>query len=336
MELLLKHSSVGAVPEPAPPPPPAELPLKSAPPPPAVDPAPLKKDSLDFSIALHEHAKKVRASDLARLHEELEVVKMSDVLTLVQEAVDEAVRRSEREWNEKERKKLLEEAEEIFNERLESFKAEKAELSAQARHLKDQLARAQELLEEERQKVVRADQFTVSDAGLMELEKRLSRLLDHAILRGSATPELQAEMRAVVAKLLDDEREKISQKAKEAHSETISLLERKVHRLASSLEETQHAREEAEERARLLESAKGNLVLQNLYKAGLDEKDPKKEKKLALLKDIARGNREIRRHMARSGASPHGAPAGDPAAPPPLAEEREMEVEPKTDEIFTR
>jgi hypothetical protein len=152
------------------------------------------------------------------------------------------------------------------------------------------------------------------------------------VLRGGAAPELQDEMRTVVAKLLDDEREKISQKAREAHSEAIALLEHKVERLASSLDETQKAREEAEERARLLESAKGNIFLQNIYKPGLNEKDPRKEMKLHLLKEIAIGNREVRKYMGQAGMLPKAAPQA--VAELILPRLAAVEEEPKTDEIL--
>ena len=83
--------------------------------------------------------------------------------------------RVENSLNESERKQLLEEAEEAFQERLEAFKAEKADLESKATVLNDQLEKAQRLLKAERQRVVSADQFTVSDAGMAEIETRLAR-----------------------------------------------------------------------------------------------------------------------------------------------------------------
>ncbi len=275
----------------------ASAPRPAAPSTPQASGPPPNSRSLKLTANLREHAQKMRSTVLAQRHREVQVVQMSTVARLVEDAVAEAVEIHEREWSEKERERLKEESEEIFNERIAAFKAENAGAKEQAKHLQDQLERAQSLLEEERNKVVEADQFMISDAGLLELDKRMSRLIDKAVARGGASSELAEELRSVVSKLLDDEREKISQKAREAQSEMISLLERKVGRLASSLEDTQKARDAAERRAHILEASAGNLALRNTMDAGLDDDDPNKERKLALLKEIVSGNRDVREFM---------------------------------------
>lgn len=256
----------------------------------------------DIGTTILNRSRTIRASDLAASHNEVRVLGMSVIQKLLQEAVDDSMKHLEREWDESERKRLLEEAEEEFKERLASFEAEKAGLEARATTLQDQLNRAQSLLEEERHRVVRAEQFTVSDAGILELEKRLGRLLDHAIARGGVAVELENDMREVVSRLLDDERERISQKEQEAQNQSISLLERKIQRLTRSLTETDQARKKAERRAQALESAQGGLfVSQNIVEAGLDEDDPNREKKLELLREIMEGNKQVRKFMDEHG-----------------------------------
>jgi hypothetical protein len=290
-------------------------------------PAPAKADSAnarDLGADIRGRARTVRSAELAAKHENVQVLSLSTITSLVEEAVAEAVQRMKLKLETDERQRLLKETEELFHERLRTFQAEKADVEAKATHLAEQLARARSLLEEERQKVVKADQFTVSDAGLVELEKRLSRLVDRALLKQEVGKDLEAEMRDVIARLLDDEREKMRQKAHDAQNEAIALLERKIQRLSSSLDETQKAKESAERKAQILEASAGNLALKNIYEAGLKEGDPMKERKLALLKEIVDGNREVRQRIAELGLSA----AEPPPRTSPEAGRREVEEDP--------
>ena len=185
--------------------------------------------------------------------------------------------------------------------------------------LNDQLEKAQNLLEEERQRVVSADQFTVSGAGMLEIETRMERMLHRAVKNGGVGVELEGKMRGVLSRLLDEERDRISAKAQETQSSNIELLERKVRRLARSLDETAKDRDSAQKRAHSLESA-GGTGRRNVMRAGLDDDDPGKTRKLGLLKDIFDQNKEMRAHLAKlkddaeatesSTASPEH--AGDP------------------------
>lgn len=256
-------------------------------------------DDNDMSTLLRERAKVVRASDLAARHDHVRVLGESSLRQLLNEAVNEAMERVENSLGEAERKQLLEEAEESFQERLEAFKAEKADLESKATVLTDQLEKAQSLLEAERQRVVSADQFTVSDAGMLEIETRLERILHRAVRHEGVDTELEEEMRGALSRLLDEERDRISAKAQETQSSNIELLERKVHRLARSLDETAKERDSAQMRARALEST-GGVGLRNVMTAGLEDDDPAKSKKLGLLKDIFNQNKEMRAHLTRS------------------------------------
>lgn len=253
----------------------------------------------DVGAALLRRAKTVRSSDLAAARENVQVLDMGSIAKFIQAAVDEAVQNMEQVLSDDEKKRLLEEAEENFNSRLESFKAEKRGLQSKTKSLMSQLDNAQKLLEEERTRVVSADQFTVSNAGMEELEARLTRIIDRALQQGTADQKVADEMREIVAQLLDDERAKISERAKEAQSDALELLERKVSRLANALQETEKAKTRAERRAHALESAGG--ALRNVMDAGLEDDDPRKEAKLALLKEVIDANKKVRSQMKANG-----------------------------------
>ena len=255
---------------------------------------------LDIESTLRNKSRTVRASDLAARHEEVRVLGIGTVKALVQEAVEETLSHLECELGDKERQHLLDEAEEVFQERLNSFQSQNADLVAKTTSLLGQLSQAQRLLTTERKKVVRAEEFTVSDAGMIYMEQRLSRLLHRSIAKGGVSPELESEMRAVFAELLDNEREKIRQKAEEAQNDSIKLLERKIERLSGSLENTEEARQLAERRANALESA-GGVGIHNIMEAGLGAEDPQRKKKLELLKEIVEGNRRVREFMESTG-----------------------------------
>ncbi len=268
----------------------------------------------DVTKSLRLKAKMVRASELAARHDKVRVLNESTVKSFIDDAVSEAVEGLSRSLDDKERKRLLEEAEVGFKDRLEAFQAEKRGLEEQSNVLKSQLERAQALLEEERQRVVSADQFTVSDAGMIEIETRLQRLMRRAVVENGISAELADEMRRVVSTLLDEERDKISAKAQDAQSDQIALLERKVGRLSKTLEDAQRERDVAKQRAQALEQA--GAQVRNVVASTLDS-DANRERKLALLKDIFQQNKEIRTQIEARG---HDADPGSDAKPAPQAD----------------
>ncbi|MEE8143146.1 MAG: hypothetical protein V3T77_08600 [Planctomycetota bacterium] len=250
----------------------------------------------DVGSAILSRARTVRSAELAAQHSTVRVLNMGTIAELIQQAVNEALKRTERSWNEAERRNLLEEATESFNERFKALEAEKAGLEDRTRSLAGQLKRAQKFLDEEREKVLHPDQFTVSEAGIAELECRMGRILDRAVQKGGLSGALEAEMREMVARLLDDERAKITEKAQQAQNDAIRILESKIERLAGALDETQKGRELAERRAHALEMAGGGSV-NNIMLPGLSDEDPDRTKKLELLKEIVEMNRAVRNHM---------------------------------------
>ncbi|MGE3165206.1 MAG: hypothetical protein AB7O52_09900 [Planctomycetota bacterium] len=276
-------------------PPSAGAPPKPVPTPPRT----VAESAKDVGERLLRHAKTVRSSDLAAARENVQVLDMATLTGLIQGAVDEAVATLQSALGDAERKRLLEEAEENFKARLAAFQAEKHGMESKAKHLQTQLDRAQQLLTEERLRLVSADQFTMSHAGIQELDERLSRILERALRGPNISPAIEEEMRTVVARLLDGERDKISAKEREAQSDALNLLERKVGRLAKALEETQKARERAERRAQALESA--GTGIRTVMEAGLADDDPARDQKLTLLKDLFESNRKVRQQMEAAG-----------------------------------
>ena len=129
-------------------------------------------------------------------------------------------------------------------------------------------------------------------------------------------------MRSALSCLLDEERDRISAKAQETQSSNIELLERKVNRLARSLDDTAKERDSAQKRARALEST-GGVGLRNVMTAGIEDDDPAKSKKLGLLKDIFHQNKEMRAHRARS---KDDRPATESSAAGPMEDEDTAET----------
>ena len=82
----------------------------------------------------------------------------------------------------------------------------------------------------------------------------------------------------------------------EAQNAKIELLERKINRLAGSLEESEKQRDEAQRFSAFLES-QGGGALRNVYDAGIKSEDPNKEKKLSLMKKILDENRALRQSL---------------------------------------
>jgi AcrR family transcriptional regulator len=255
-----------------------------------------KDGKMDIGASIRTHAKTVRASELAARHDRVRVLNMATIKSLIQEAVEEVAGQLTQSLGEAERKRLLEEAEEGFQERLKEFQAEKQSSEERNKRLNDQLEAAKNLLEAERKRTIKADQFTVSAEGLGEIEDRFQRFLDRTLTAGKVPPDVEEDLRATIARILDSEREKIRERELSAQNAKIELLERKIGRLAGSLDESERQRDEAQRLAAFLES-QGGGALRNVYTAGLNAEDPNKEKKLALMKGILDENRLLRQSL---------------------------------------
>lgn len=254
---------------------------------------------LDIGRALESRSRMVRTSKIAAQRDSVRVLKLDVVRELIEAAVDEALAASPASIDEEERQRLLEESEHRFQELLAREKAEKQDLASQRESLAERLERARGQLETELGRSIGVQTFTLSDQGILEIERRIGERLDRAIARGSVTPEFERELRGVVEGLLDRERERLRELAQQAQNDRVSLLEQKIARLARSLDETVRDRDRIRERARALESAGGTV--HNVYQPGIDGEDPEKQRKLAVLAELVRENHDLRRSMEESG-----------------------------------
>ncbi|MGQ9590732.1 MAG: hypothetical protein ACUVYA_10610, partial [Planctomycetota bacterium] len=257
-------------------------------------------EKIDLRATLRKKAKVVRAAELASRHETLQVFDFQTIKDLIKEAVAEAIEFLGPSIAEASRERLLEEAEAGFREKARLYEAEKADLEKRIQLLQEEISRSRANIQAERARVLSAYQFTVSDKGMMELEDRLGRVLERALRMGSAGKGLEDELRQIVSRLLDDEREKIREQAQRAQSDKIALLEKKVERLASTLRAAEDERDRARKRAQVLE-ASGGVFFGNLYDAGIDEDDPNRERKLLLMKEIFEFNKRVREELAACG-----------------------------------
>lgn len=289
--------------------------------------------------SLLSKTRQVDSKSLAAQHSRLRVVGMGDITRLIEASVEQALANSEHMFSEKEREKLLNEAQDVFQARLDDMRQQRETSEARATEVEAQLQKAEALLEEERERILSADQFTVSNAGMMAIEERMERLLVRVVRDHEVDNDVQEEMRNFVSGLLDQEREKILEKEQSAQSDSLRLLEHKVKRLAQALEETSAERDSANRRAAALE-ASGGGVAGLVFQAGLGE-DPDKERKLLLLQDLVQENRDVRKAMgieteppgpskdsSAVETTPQPSVSGTPAVEEPIVEEPIAEAQP--------
>ena len=293
---------------------------------------------MDIGASIRSRAKTVRASELAARHDRVRVLNMATIKSLIQEAVEEAANHLTRALGAAERKRLLEEAEEGFKERLKAFEAEKLSADVRAQRLQEQFESAQRLLEDERKRAVTADQFTVSAKGMEDIESVFRRLIDRSVADGKLDPGLEEQLRKVAAHVLDSERELMRAKEMGAQNDKIELLEKKLKRLATNLEETERQRDEAREIAQHLEQYAGQGLsieqIKSKYRIGLGADDPNRERKLAMMKEIIDQNREVRKALGLTinAPEPVAAKAAVVVAPEPVAEQVAEAAEATADE----
>lgn len=253
---------------------------------------------LDVEATLRSRSMSVKSKNLAKRYDNVRVLRLSAIAEFIQEAVDEAVEKIDRNLNEKEKQELLDETERAFEERMEEFRSQNADLQARSQSLEKQLERASSVLEEERLRIISRERFLVSDAGLAELDRHMQHLIDRSLKAGDVDPDTVEEMRSVVEKLLDREREKITKQAEQAQGERVELLERKVSRLSRSLDETREQRDLARIHAQQAQAGSGGAG-PNVYQPGINVKDPLREEKLALLDELIEENFEVRKYVTK-------------------------------------
>jgi hypothetical protein len=254
----------------------------------------------------------MQLADLAVRQKTVRVVNLDTIKALIQDAVDEVVG-SMSATAVLDEEAVAREVEAKVAERLQSMEGEKRDLQAKARGLEVQLKAAQRSLAEEREREITSTNFTVSEAGLEDLEKHFQHLVQHAIRRNGVGEVLANELERMVSTLLDRERERIAEKALLAHQGKMAMLEKQIERLARSLEETESERDQNLRKLKIMAAQGGGLA--NIMEAGLDLEDPNAEKKKALLKEIFELNRKLRdEYQALRGKLPESKRAGIRAA----------------------
>ena len=243
----------------------------------------------------------VQASELAARHDKVRVLNMSTIKELIKESVAEAMVDINTGMSSD---RLAEEVEKRVDQQLAAFKAEKQDAQAQTKRLEEELANAKVAIDRERKRAIEANSFTVSETGMADLERRLERLVATAIRNNGVSDSLAEELRGMVTTILDDERDKIAENVKKSQADTIELLERKISRLSSSLEESQKERDRHQRTLAAIEKS-GGAGLRNIMTAGLADDDPDLERKKALMKEIIAENRSMRQdYLAKHGELP--------------------------------
>ena len=253
----------------------------------------------DIESALRSRSRLVRTSTIAAQRESVRVLNLSAVRDLIQDAVEDALRESGRLLDESELKDLIEESEQGFQQRLAEFEHEKADLQSRIQGLSTRFERAQELLDKERNREVDRDRFALSKDALGELEGTFGRIIDDAVASSEVGASFEMELRVVMERCLDSERERVRDLEEKARSENIDLLERKIQRLARSLDEARTGRDQALETARRAES-RDSLgpsagAIDAVQPSASD--DPQAQRRRALLIDLMQENRDLRQKL---------------------------------------
>ena len=239
----------------------------------------------DLYATLRHRARSIRSADIAARHNTVRVIDLNVIAELVASAVEQAVGNMQHAWTAEEKAKLRREAEDLVKSELAGLSAEKSTLARQ-------LTEAQAQLALERENIVAPERFTVSERGLLQLDERMGRLLDRCIAKGTIEPELEGNLRELLARLLDSERARIAEQARNAQSDRVQLLERKIERLSRSLKTTRKERDHARAIAQELE-LNGGGGLRNIYSPGLKDDDPARADKLLLMRELFESNKEL-------------------------------------------
>ena len=258
---------------------------------------PTTEGHADLESALRSRSRLVRTAAIAAQRDSVRVLNLSAIKDLIQTAVEDVLRESGHTLEETEMKRLLEESEKGFREKLTHFENEKADLQSHVQGLSGKLDRAQKLLGREKNRAVEREQFSLSEGAMIELESKLGSVIDAAVESGSVASPLEEELREAMERSLDSERERAREQEEQARSENIQLLERKIHRLAHSLDDARIERDQARESARRAEARdqapgfKGSAGPRVEASSG---DDPDQRLRRALLLELVQENKELR------------------------------------------
>ncbi|MEC9477212.1 MAG: hypothetical protein VX764_09255 [Planctomycetota bacterium] len=253
----------------------------------------------DIETALRSRSRLVRTSAIAAQRDSVRVLNLSAIKSLIQDAVEDTLRESGQLLEETELKEIIEESEKGFRDRLAQFEDEKADLQSRIEGLSSRLERAQDLLDRERNREVDRDRFALSETALGELEHTFEQIIDEAISSEEVKPAFESELRSVMERCLDSERDRVHALEENARSTNIDLLERKIQRLARSLDDARVDRDQAMETVRRTESRDQLSPSPNAYQPIKPSSDDGQDtsRRRALLLDLVQENRELRKKI---------------------------------------
>ena len=252
----------------------------------------------DIDTALQQNSRTVRSAELACRQDTVQILNLSTIRELIRQAVEDTLSTAGARPDGRQLKKILRDAEAEFREKLVALEAEKAGAEAHSRDVEKRLAETEMLLNEERDTNAPPPSFTVPEEGVEEIRQRFERLLKHATQEGHIGSRGEADLRSLIASLLDEERAKIEVQLARAQKDKIALFQKKVERLVSPLKRAYQERDNAREFAESIR-ALGTLPLGKSMIPGLSASDPNRRRKIDLLKEIVIANREFRKCLAK-------------------------------------
>lgn len=253
----------------------------------------------DIESALRSKSRLVRTSTIAAQRDSVRVLNLSAIKSLIQDAVEDTLRERGQLVEERELKELIEESEKSFRVRLAQFEDEKANLQSRIEGLSSRLGRAQELLDRERNREVDRDRFALSETAIGELEHTFEQIIDEALSSKKVEPAFESELRNVMERCLDSERDRVRELEEKARSSNIDLLERKIQRLARSLDDARTDRDKAVETVRRAESRDQLGSSKGAYDPiqPSTDSDSQASRRRSLLMDLVQENRELRKKI---------------------------------------
>jgi hypothetical protein len=253
------------------------------------------KGRVDVRAAIRQLSKRVHVHDLAQKQDHVRVMNMKTIRILIQEAVHDAMHHVTASLSESEKERLLKEAEDGFQERMKAFEAQKLSAETRAAQLAEHLKSAQKTLEEERKRAIASEQFTISEDGMRSLEARIKEMISTAASDHASGDIIASTFENALSLVLGRERDRKRIHEEEAHNASIVLLEKKIQRLSQSLEEVERQRDEARD---MISSGSGSLAVSGQkYTAGMKADDPRRTRKLELMKELAEQNRALRKAL---------------------------------------
>ncbi|MCH2375138.1 MAG: hypothetical protein MK538_13195 [Planctomycetes bacterium] len=245
----------------------------------------------DLRSKIRERMTTIRSAELACRLDTVQVVNLSTIRKLIQEAVEEAITAIGPTIG-AEKKQLLAESEKVFRRKSKALQGEKPNTEAQSPELKNELCETRRLFAEEGSAEVAKKEKALYDQGMTRLEKSLARILNRAVRAGSVEAGLEKNLRDLIASIAEEERHRIKSELEDERRERTELLEKKIVRLAASLERTCEERNSAREELQQLKSA--DVRVGNVMQPGLSTSDQSRKRKFLLLKEVADQNRAFR------------------------------------------